>query len=84
MEPSQKVDRKGVRTDGTGLGVLGVDDGVGVGIKSADPVCVCVAGYVGACVWADRCFLDGTICECGRLGVRAGAKNIAECGRLGL
>ena len=40
MEPSQKVDRKGVRTDGTGLGVLGVDDGMGVGIKSADPVCV--------------------------------------------
>ena len=40
MEPSQKVERNGVRPDGTALGVLGVDDGMGVGIKSADPVCV--------------------------------------------
>ena len=38
-------------------------------------------GYVGACVWANGCFLDGAICECGRLGVRAGVKAIADRGR---
>ena len=40
LEPSQKDDRKGVGTDGTGLGVRGVDDGMGVDIMSADSVCV--------------------------------------------
>ena len=40
IEALQKVDKMGVVTDGTGLVVLGVDDGMGVGIKFVDPDCV--------------------------------------------
>ena len=40
MEALQEVDKMVVGSDGTGLVVLGVDDGMGVGIKFVDPVCV--------------------------------------------